>query len=82
MNNSFQNAINPQKKHHVRIIWPDGKEVVYFDAMVRTYQYTIALELDGNILRDIAYSDMHRIEIHACQFPYKENTPFLYIYLK
>jgi len=81
MKNSFQNAINPQKKYHVRIIWPD-KEEVFFDAMVRTYQYTISLELDGNTIKDIAYEHMHRIEIHACQFPYKENTPYLYIYLK
>lgn len=82
MSNSFQNAINPQKKYHVRIIWTDGKEEIYFDAMVRTYQYTIALELEGNTIKDVAYEHISRIEIHACQFPYKESTPFLYIFLK
>tara|TARA_R110000868_G_scaffold13848_3_gene64368 strand:- start:14310 stop:14582 length:273 start_codon:yes stop_codon:yes gene_type:complete len=82
MNNSFQNAINSQKKYHVRIIWNYGTEEILFDTMVRTYLYSISLGLNEDVVKDISYDDIQRIEIHASKFPYKENTPYLYIYLK
>lgn len=82
MNNVFQNAINSQKKYHIRIIYSNGSDEILFDAMVKTYLYSICIGISDDIIKDINYDHIHRIEIHACQFPYKESTPFLYIYLK
>lgn len=82
MNNSFQNAINNQKKYHVRVFYSDKREETIFDAKVSGGEYAICMELPNNSYKDIEYDFITRIEIHACQFPYKENTPFLYLFLK
>lgn len=82
MNNSFQNAINNQKKYHVRVVFSNKTEESFFDAVVFTNIYSISIKFDDSGLKDIPYDFITRIEIHACAFPYKESTPFLYIYLK
>ena len=80
--NSFQNAINNQKKYHVRIFFADGIEESHFDTRVSTHICGVYMEFTDNTHKQIEYDYIHRIEIHACAFPYRESTPFLYLFLK
>lgn len=83
MNNSFKNAINPGK-YHVRLMYPNGTSKAIYDIRVAPGMHDIALDPDyrGVSMMAIAYDWINRIEIHACAFPYKEELPFLYIFLK
>jgi hypothetical protein len=83
MNNSFKNAINPGK-YHVRLMSPNGETKIMYDIRVAPGMNDVSLDPDhkGIYMMAISYDHIHRIEIHACAFPYNEELPFLYIYTK
>lgn len=87
-NNAIRNSIQNGGRYHIRIFDMAGKEVKHIPpTWWNTYVYAWAKLKIGHSdnqggRTEIDYSSIMRIEIHAAQFPYKEEIPWLYIYLK
>ena len=86
-NNAIRNAIQNGGKYHIRIFDMAGDKVktiqhAWWNTHVYSWPEYIRIGEEHVEHVSIEYKHIMRIEIHAAQFPYKEETPWLYIYLK
>ena len=85
--NAIRNAIQNCELYHIKIFDMEGQPVNHIlprHWATHVYSWPDKIKIgDREVDRiEFTYSEIVRIEIHACQFPYTEDIPWLYIYLK